>query len=44
MIQKNLKKMEREEEITSEELGPPITKSEFGKALKELKLKKKHTE
>ena len=32
--------MEREE-ITPEELGPPITKSEFEKALNELKLKKK---
>ena len=31
--------MEREEEITPAELGPPITKSEFEKALNELKYK-----
>jgi hypothetical protein len=29
--------MEREEEITPEELGPTITKSEYEKALNELK-------
>jgi hypothetical protein len=33
--------LEREEEITTEELGPTITKSEFKRALNELKLKKK---
>jgi len=34
--------LEREEEITPEELGPTITKAEFKKALNELKFKKKH--
>jgi hypothetical protein len=29
--------LEREEKITPEELSPPITKSEFEKALNELK-------
>jgi hypothetical protein len=29
--------LEREDEITPEELGPTITKSEFEKALNELK-------
>jgi hypothetical protein len=29
--------LEREEEITPEELGPPITNPEFEKALNELK-------
>jgi hypothetical protein len=29
--------LEREEEITPQELGPTITKSEFEKALNELK-------
>jgi hypothetical protein len=32
-----LEELEREEEITLEELGPPITKSKFEKALNELK-------
>jgi len=32
--------LKREEEITPEELGPTITKSEFEKALNELKSKK----
>ena len=32
--------MERENEITPKELGPPITKPEFEKALNELKSKK----
>ena len=32
--------MEREEEITAKELGPPITEPEFEKALNELKSKK----
>ena len=34
-----LEEVEREVEITSEELGPPITKSEFERALNELKSK-----
>jgi hypothetical protein len=33
--------LEREEEITPEELGPTITKSEFKRALNELKERKK---
>jgi len=36
--------LEREEEITPEELGPTIKKAEFEKALNELKSKKKHTD
>jgi hypothetical protein len=32
--------LEREVEITPEELGPPIIKSEYEKALNELRLKK----
>ena len=32
-----LEELEREEEITAEELDPTITKAEFEKALKELK-------
>jgi hypothetical protein len=39
-----LEELEREEEITPEELGPPVTKPEFEKALNGLKQKKKHTE
>ena len=38
-----LEELEREEEITPEELSPTITKAEFEKAVKELK-SKKHTE
>jgi len=37
-----LEELEREKEMTPEELGPTITKEEFEKALNELKLKKKH--
>jgi len=33
--------LEREEEFTPKELGPPIMKPEFEKALNELKFKKK---
>jgi len=35
-----LEELEKEEEITPEELGPTITKAEFEKALNELKLNK----
>ena len=34
-----LEELEREEEITAEELDPTVTKAEFEKALKELKEK-----